>query len=143
MEVVKNENDKSVKKEKMSYEELENIAHQLSEQSRVLMQKLQEANMSNMFMYCNKLKNIEMTNFGKSSGLTGSVDFSNTIWGSGTTAEEIAVNTQSIRDTLITNSYDRATDGYSVLTITLSTYTKGLLTTTETAQITVKGYTIA
>ena len=49
MEVVKNENDKSVKKEKMSYEELENIAHQLSEQSRVLMQKLQEANMSNMF----------------------------------------------------------------------------------------------
>ena len=49
MEVVKNENDKSVKKEKMSYEELENIAHQLSEQSRVLMQKLQEANMGNMF----------------------------------------------------------------------------------------------
>ena len=33
----------------MSYEELENIAHQLSEQSRVLMQKLQEANMGNMF----------------------------------------------------------------------------------------------
>lgn len=49
MEVVKNENDKSVKKEKMSYEELENIAHQLSEQSRVLVQKLQEANMDNMF----------------------------------------------------------------------------------------------
>ena len=49
MEVVKNENEKSLKKEKMSYEELENIAHQLSEQSRVLMQKLQEVNMSNMF----------------------------------------------------------------------------------------------
>lgn len=49
MEIVKNENDKSLKKEKMSYEELENIAHQLSEQSRVLMQKLQEANMGNMF----------------------------------------------------------------------------------------------
>ena len=49
MEVVKNKNDKSVKKEKMSYEELENIAHQLSEQSRVLMQKLQEVNKSNMF----------------------------------------------------------------------------------------------
>lgn len=49
MEVVKNENEKSLKKEKMSYEELENIAHQLSEQSRVLMQKLQEANMGNMF----------------------------------------------------------------------------------------------
>ena len=49
MEIVKNENEKSLKKEKMSYEELENIAHQLSEQSRVLMQKLQEANMGNMF----------------------------------------------------------------------------------------------
>ena len=49
MEVVKNENANKAKKEKMSYEELENIAHQLSEQSRVLMQKLQEANMGNMF----------------------------------------------------------------------------------------------
>lgn len=49
MEVVKKENDKSLKKEKMSYEELENIAHQLSEQGRVLAQKLQEANMGNVF----------------------------------------------------------------------------------------------
>ena len=40
---------KAVQSKKMSYEELENIAHQLSEQSRVLMQKLQEANMGNMF----------------------------------------------------------------------------------------------
>ena len=49
MEVVKNENANKAKKEKMSYEELENIAHQLSEQSRVLVQKLQEANMTNAF----------------------------------------------------------------------------------------------
>ena len=35
--------------EKMSYEQLENIAHQLSEQSRQLYQKLQEANMANVF----------------------------------------------------------------------------------------------
>lgn len=34
---------------KLSYEELENYLHQLSEQSRVLMQRLQEANMTNMF----------------------------------------------------------------------------------------------
>ena len=100
-------------------------------------------NMTIMLNYCRNLKNIEMTNFGKASGLTGSVDFSSTIWGSGTTAEEIAVNTQSIRDTLITNSYDRAIASYSVLTITLSTYTKGLLTDAEKAQITAKGYTIA
>ena len=53
MEIVKNEaaekTAKVTKKEKMSYEELENIAHQLSEQSRVLVQKLQEANMTNAF----------------------------------------------------------------------------------------------
>ena len=35
--------------EKMSYEQLENIAHQLSEQSRTLAQKLQEVNMVNIF----------------------------------------------------------------------------------------------
>lgn len=35
--------------EKMSYEQLENIAHQLSEQTNQLYMKLQAANMGNMF----------------------------------------------------------------------------------------------
>lgn len=35
--------------EKMSYEQLENIAHQLSEQAKQLYMKLQAANMSNIF----------------------------------------------------------------------------------------------
>ena len=35
--------------EKMSYEQLENIAHQLSEQAKQLYMKLQDANMGNMF----------------------------------------------------------------------------------------------
>lgn len=35
--------------QKMSYEQLENIAHQLSEQNRQLFAKLQEANMANVF----------------------------------------------------------------------------------------------
>lgn len=35
--------------EKMSYEQLENVAHQLSEQSRQLYAKLQEINMANTF----------------------------------------------------------------------------------------------
>ncbi len=35
--------------QKMSYEQLENIAHQLSEQNRQLFAKLQEANMANIF----------------------------------------------------------------------------------------------
>ena len=35
--------------EKMSYEQLENAAHQLSEQNRQLFVKLRELNMTNMF----------------------------------------------------------------------------------------------
>ena len=35
--------------EKLSYEQIENIAHQLSEQNRQLFAKLQELNMANMF----------------------------------------------------------------------------------------------
>lgn len=35
--------------EKMSYEQLENVAHQLSEQVRQLYAKLQEANLESMF----------------------------------------------------------------------------------------------
>lgn len=47
-----------VKKEKLSYEELENVCHQLSEQSRSLYQRLQEANLSNMFKRLDYLFNI-------------------------------------------------------------------------------------
>ena len=35
--------------EKMSYEQLENVAHQLSEQNRQLFAKMQELNIANMF----------------------------------------------------------------------------------------------
>ena len=35
--------------EKLSYEKLENVAHQLSEQNRQLFAKLQELNMANVF----------------------------------------------------------------------------------------------
>ena len=50
---------------------------------------------------------------------------------------------QSLIDTLITYSYDRATAGYSTCTITLHADTKALLTEDEIAQITAKGYTLA
>lgn len=52
MEEVLNTNENVTtenKSEKMSYEQLTNIAHQLSEQSRTLYAKLQEANMTNVF----------------------------------------------------------------------------------------------
>lgn len=40
---------KAEKKEKMSYEELENVAHQLSEQNRQMYARMQEYNMANTF----------------------------------------------------------------------------------------------
>lgn len=42
------EENKEIKK-KLTYEELENAAHQLSEQSRQLYRRLQEAEISNLF----------------------------------------------------------------------------------------------
>ena len=50
---------------------------------------------------------------------------------------------QSVIDSLITYSYDRATAGYSSVSISLFANTKALLTQDEVAQITAKGYTIA
>jgi hypothetical protein len=49
---------------------------------------------------------------------------------------------QDLLDSLITNSFDRATAGYSVFTITLSQATFNLLTEEEITAITNKGYTI-
>ena len=40
---------KDERPEKLSYEQLENVAHQLSEQAKQLYMKLQAANMGNMF----------------------------------------------------------------------------------------------
>lgn len=42
-------NTQAQRPEKLSYEQLENVAHQLSEQNRQLFAKLQELNMANMF----------------------------------------------------------------------------------------------
>lgn len=49
---------------------------------------------------------------------------------------------QDLVDTLLTNSFDRATAGYSVFTISLSQETFNLLTEEEITAITNKGYTI-
>ena len=50
---------------------------------------------------------------------------------------------QSLVDSLLTYSFDRAAAGYSTCTISLHSNTKALLTEDEIAQITSKGYTIA
>lgn len=94
-------------------------------------------NMSGMFSGCTILRFAKFTNLGKSTLTT--YDFSGaTIWG--TDSEE---NRQSLIDSLITYSYDRASNGMLTATIKLSANTKALLTEEEIAQITNKGFTIA
>ena len=94
-------------------------------------------NMANIFINCTKLTFILIKNIGKSTLAT--FDFSGASnWGTG--SDE---NRQSLIDSLITYSYDRATNGMASATIKLSTNTKALLTEGEIAQITAKGFTIA
>ena len=127
-------------------------------------------NFNNMFQGCSKLKRIEgisvkslnktvnqntlsgytalnklryalIKDIGTCTGMT-KVDFSQFfVWG--VNDETTTDARQSLIDSLLTYSFDRATTGYSTCTITLSSATKELLTSDEIAQITSKGYTIA
>lgn len=65
------------------------------------------------------------------------------IYNWGVNSDEIQDARQSLIDSLITYSFDRAAAGYPTCTITLSDNTKALLTEDEKAQITAKGFTIA
>jgi hypothetical protein len=86
---------------------------------------------------CSSLVFFDVKNLGKSTLAT--YNFSGaTNWGTG--GEE---NRQSLIDSLITYSYDRASNGMATATIKLSATTKALLTEEEIAQITSKGFTIA
>jgi hypothetical protein len=93
-----------------------------------------------VFYNCKTLSFAKILNLGKSSLAT--YDFSGaTNWGVATT--DIPDAKQSLIDSLITYSYDRASNGMSTATIKLSATTKALLTEEEIAQITNKGFTIA
>lgn len=125
--------------------------------------------MNDMFRYCDKLTTIEGISFKSYSASTMSgyriFGFDNTSirkavfkdigynsntknfelyylknWGVNT--DEITDARQSVIDSLITYSFDRATAGYPTCTIGLSSNTKALLTEDEIAQITAKGFTI-
>lgn len=61
----------------------------------------------------------------------------------GVNSDEIQDARQSLIDSLITYSFDRASASYPTCTITLSDNTKALLTEDEIAQITAKGFTLA
>ena len=118
-------------------------------------------NMAQMFIYCSSLTTISqfdvssltnmyltlsgctslqfalIKNIGKSTLTT--YDFSGaSVWG--TDSKE---NRQSLIDSLITYSYDRASNGMATATIKLSATTKALLTEEEIAQITNKGFSLA
>lgn len=89
------------------------------------------------FENCKSLVFILNKNLGKSTLTT--YDFSGaSVWGTG--GEE---NRQSLIDSLITYSHDRASNGMATATIQLSANTKALLSEDEIAQITQKGFTIA
>jgi hypothetical protein len=97
-------------------------------------------NVTAIFYNCTKLAFIAITNLGKSTLAT--YDFSGaTNWG--VANDEIPDARQSLIDSLITYSYDRASNGMTTATIKLSANTKALLTEEEIAQITNKGFTIA
>lgn len=127
-------------------------------------------NLGGMFSNCSKLKRIEGISFksldskinrnylsgygdmdqlryvlikdiGTCTGMT-SVNF--TYWNVWGINDETTTDArQSLIDSLLTYSFDRATAGYSTCTISLNSATKAVLTSDEIAQITSKGYTIS
>ena len=88
----------------------------------------------------NTLKYVVFKNLGQSAAT--SWDFAN-IRNWGVNDDKYPDARQSVIDTLITYSYDRASAGMSACTISLSANTKALLTDDEITQIATKGYTIA
>ena len=92
----------------------------------------------------NKLRYALLKDFGTGQRMTDASFIYWKVWGiEDETIPLSAGARQSLIDTLITYSYDRATAGYSTCTVTLSANTKALLTQDEIAQITAKGYTLA
>ena len=92
----------------------------------------------------NKLRYALLKDFGTGQKMTSASFKYWSVWGiEDETVPLSAGARQSLIDTLITYSYDRATAGYSTCTVTLHADTKALLTQDEIAQITAKGYTLA
>lgn len=93
------------------------------------------ANYANAFANCSSLVYMVVKNIGKSYT---AYDFSSaTVWG--TNGDE---NRQTLLDSLLAHSYDRATAGMTAATITLSANSFAELTEEEIASITAKGFTI-
>jgi len=108
---------------------------------------------TNSIIYgCDNLKSVVFKNIGTASGLTSLNFIDIHYWGydyESTTTYKTDNNYQSLKDSLLTYSYDRATAGYNTCTISLHNNVKAILDDTdcfsaaEIAEITAKGYTIA
>lgn len=93
---------------------------------------------STSFYGCHKLYKMTIENLGKPQDAE-ILDFSSAAyWGVGS-----ADSKQTLIDSLITYSYDRASNGMPIATIKLSANTKAVLTESEIAQITAKGFSIS
>lgn len=91
-----------------------------------------------------KLRYALLKDFGTGQRMTSAAFQYWPYWGKEDESIPLSVGArQSLVDTFITYSYDRATAGYSTCTVNLSTDTKALLTQDEIAQMTAKGYTLA
>ncbi len=98
---------------------------------------------SYVFSSCTNLRYLLIKNLGKSS-LTSYPLSGASNWGvEDETIPLSAGARQSLIDSLITYSHDRAAAGMSACTISLSSTTKALLTEAEIAQITAKGFTLS
>lgn len=97
-------------------------------------------NTLNMFYGCSSLRFIRILNLGK--GSCTSYSFSSCRnWGVNDSSNPDA--RQSLVDTLLTNSYDRAAAGLSAITVSLSSASRNALTNEEKAAITAKGITLS
>ena len=86
-------------------------------------------------------RKMQIKNLGTQQSFVDVSFTSNNYWGEETS--NMPNCKQTVIDTLINYSFDRATAGYSACRIGLASRTKSLLTQDEIAQITAKGYTIA
>ena len=97
------------------------------------------------FAGCPNLRKIEFRNLGMQSNFTKGFFIGNgngmQLWGEN--SSDIPDARDSMINTLITYSFDRASAGYSNCTITMHSNAKARLTEEEIAQITSKGYTLA
>lgn len=95
-------------------------------------------NIMYLFWGEHKIQVIKLKNLGTQPSVSTNEAFDGVSqWGQGSDEAR-----QSLVDSLLTYSFDRATAGYSTLTIQLMPQTLALLTDTEKAAITAKGYTL-